>query len=103
MPDNVKKDRLIRMVELHRKNAQHLNEKLIDTTQLILIESTSKKSLDEIYGRCDGNVKVIIPNSSNINVGDYVAVEITSANSQVLKGKMLEKASLKEFYSQSSC
>lgn len=84
---------------MFRKNAQHLNEKLIGTTQLILIENTSKRSQDEIYGRCDGNLKVIIPNSREIDVGDYVAVEISSANSQVMKGKMLEKVSLKEFYS----
>lgn len=89
------------MVELFRQNAQRLNEKLVGTTQLILIENTSKRSVDEIYGRCDGNIKVIIPNSSEISVGDYVAVEVSSANSQVLKGKALGKVSLKEFYGRS--
>lgn len=86
------------MVQVFRKNAQFLNEKLIGTTQLILIENTSKRSVDEIYGRCDANLKVIIPSSNEIKVGDYVAVKIASASSQVLKGKMLEKVSLKEFY-----
>lgn len=89
------------MVEMFRKNAQHLNEKLIGSTQLILIENTSKRSQDEIYGRCDGNIKVIIPNSREIAVGDYVAVEILSASSQVMKGKLLEKVSLTEFYNSS--
>lgn len=88
------------MVHVFRKNAQLLNERLIGTTQLILIENSSKRSSDEIYGRCDGNIKVIIPSSPEISVGDYVAVEILSANSQVLKGKALEKVSLKEFYSE---
>jgi tRNA A37 methylthiotransferase MiaB len=100
VPQNVKLERLKKMVEVFRQNAALLNEKLIGTTQLILIENTSKRSRDEIYGRCDGNIKVIIPNSSEISVGDYVAVEISTANSQVLKGKMLEKVSLKDFYSQ---
>lgn len=100
MPQEVKLERLIRMVDLFRKNAEKLNQNMIGTTQLILIENSSKRSQDEIYGRCDGNVKVIIPNSSNLSVGDYVAVEILSANSQVLKGKMLEKVTLKEFYNQ---
>jgi tRNA A37 methylthiotransferase MiaB len=89
------------MVKMFRKNAQHLNEKLIGTTQLILIENTSKRSVDEIYGRCDGNQKVIIPSSSEIGVGDYVATEIVSANSQGLKGRMLGKVSLSEFYRRS--
>lgn len=95
----MKIDRLNRMVKTFRKNAQHLNERLIGTTQLILIENSSKRSQDEIYGRCDGNLKVIVPNSKEVSVGDYAAVEILSANSQVLKGKMLEKVSLNDFYS----
>lgn len=86
---------------MFRKNAQKLNEKLIGSTQLILIENTSKRSDNEVFGRCDANLKVIIPNSPSITVGDYVAVEITNANSQVLKGKIIEKVSLAEFYSRS--
>lgn len=101
MPHQVKIDRLNRMVKMFRKNALQLNEKLVGSTQLILIENTSKRSDNELFGRCDANLKVIIPSSNSISVGDYVAVEITSANSQVLKGKILEKVSLAEFYSRS--
>lgn len=86
------------MVQVFRRNALFLNEKFIGTTQLILIENSSKRSSDEVYGRCDGNIKVIIPNSSEISVGDYAAVQIVSANSQILKGKLLEKVSMKQFY-----
>lgn len=98
VPHEVKIERLNRMVKIFRKNAQHLNESLIGTTQLILIEDVSKRSPNEIYGRNDGSTKVIIPNSNGISIGDYVAVDIISANSQVLKGKMIEKVSLSEFY-----
>lgn len=83
-------------------NAQLLNEKLIGTIQLILVENTSKRSTEEMFGRCDGNLKVIVPKSNAVNVGDYAAVEILSANSQCLKGKLLEKVSLREFYASSS-
>lgn len=65
---------------------------------MILIENVSKRSTNEIYGRYDGNVKVIIPNSHQFSIGDYVAVEITSASSQVLKGMPLERSTLSEFY-----
>lgn len=98
MPQDVKMGRTHRMVQVFRENAQLVNEKFIGTTQLILIENVSKRSADEIYGRCDGNLKVIIPNSPEITIGDYVAVEVTGASSQVLKGKTIEKVSLKEFY-----
>ncbi|KAG5681441.1 hypothetical protein PVAND_010877 [Polypedilum vanderplanki] len=100
VPYDVKLQRLSRMVQVFRENAQLLHEKLIGTTQLILIENVSKRSKEEIFGRCDGNIKIIIPNNEKISIGDYIAVEVTSANSQVLKGIALEKISLKDFYSQ---
>ncbi|XP_070492087.1 CDK5RAP1-like protein [Chironomus tepperi] len=100
VPNDIKLERLHRMVEAFRENAQILNEKLIGTKQLILIEDTSKRSEKEVYGRCDGNIKVIIPSSDKYTIGDYVAVEIANASSQVLKGHPLEKISLKDYYSQ---
>jgi len=100
VPNDIKLERLHRMVETFRENAQILNEKFIGTKQLILIEDTSKRSEKEVYGRCDGNIKVIIPSSEKYTVGDYVAVEIKSASSQVLKGYPIEKISLQDFYSQ---
>jgi tRNA A37 methylthiotransferase MiaB len=102
VPHDVKYERLMRMTKAYRDNAKILHEQLIGTKQLILIENVSKRSTDEIYGRCDGNVKVIIPNSEKISIGDYVAVEVTSASSQVLKGNFLEKITLSEFYRQTS-
>lgn len=89
------------MVELFRKNAELLNRKLIGTEQLILIENTTKRSQDELYGRNDGNIKVIIPRqyaTPHIQVGDYIAVEILEANSQGMKGMPLDKVTLQEFY-----
>lgn len=100
IPNDIKLERLHRMVETFRENAQILNEKLIGTKQLILIEDTSKRSDKEVYGRCDANIKVIIPSSEKYTIGDYVAVEISSASSQVLKGHALDKISLKDFHSE---
>lgn len=100
VPEEVKLARLHRMVDKFRESAQYLNEKMIGSKQLILIEDVSKRSEKEVYGRCDGNIKVIIPKSEKYSIGDYVAVEVVSATSQVLKGRALEKISLKDFYSQ---
>lgn len=61
----------------------------------------SKRSPHEVYGRTDGNTKVIIPIVElpditgnrplrrNVQAGDYVLVKINGANSQVLKGDPL--------------
>lgn len=69
----------------------------------------SKRSDKELYGRNDANIKVIIPatsipinRSNNLSLqeiipGDFVAVDIQSSNSQVLKGVPLYHTKLTEF------
>lgn len=67
----------------------------------MLIEGVSKRSKDCLQGRNDNNVKVILPGkdavyskdgrvSKELRPGDYVAVQINAASSQVLKGKCFE-------------
>lgn len=81
----------------------------VGKTELILVEGTSKRSELELYGRNDGNIKVIIPRGElptkessselrEIQPGDFVAVWTTESNSQILKGHPLYHASLSEFY-----
>jgi tRNA-N(6)-(isopentenyl)adenosine-37 thiotransferase enzyme MiaB len=101
VPQEVKIERLKRMVDMFRKNAEFLNRQLIGTKQLILVEGSSKRDENNVFGRNDGNIKVIIPkflNGEEMIVGDYIAVKILEANSQVLKGVALEKTKLAEFY-----
>lgn len=67
----------------------------------MLIEGVSKRSKDCLQGRNDNNVKVILPGkdavcskdgrvSKELRPGDYVAVQINAATSQVLKGKCFQ-------------
>ncbi|XP_010785240.1 CDK5 regulatory subunit-associated protein 1-like [Notothenia coriiceps] len=67
----------------------------------------SKRSANDLSGRTDGNTKVIFPkeevavqsaesNRAPISAGDYVLVEILSANSQSLRGRALSHSSLRE-------
>lgn len=105
VPEDVKKDRLKRMVEIFRRNAAEVNRKLIGFEQTVLIESVSKRSEDYLAGRNDGNIKVILPQTEIpvaenctsrkfMKPGDYVSVKITDCNSQVLKGVPLHHTSL---------
>lgn len=74
---------------------------VLGKTHLVLIEGVSKRSKDCLQGRNDNNVKVILPGkdavcskdgrvSKELRPGDYVAVQINAASSQVLKGKCFE-------------
>lgn len=117
VPQNIKVERLQRMAEVYRRHATELHRSFIGQEQLILIEGYSKRSKDYFFGRNEANIKVIIPirkipsQHSNINfsnasdgtlvapvVGDFVAVRIEDANSQVLKGTPLCLTSIRSFY-----
>lgn len=96
VPHDVKIERVQRMATVFRKHAELFNKSLIDKFELILVEGASKKSNEQLVGRIDGNLKVVIPKTevpvaeSNIlkpiKAGDYVVVRICDANSQSLRG-----------------
>lgn len=106
----VKHDRLERMVSIYRHHAEQLNRAQVGQTQLILVESESKRSSKDLAGRNDGSIKVIIPNTEIpefqgspakrlIKPGDYVVVKVTDSNSQCLKGVPLHHSTLTSYNS----
>jgi len=91
VPAETKQNRMERMAQVFREEAHQLNQKMVGTHQLVLIEGVSKRSDHDYQGRCDGNVKVILPNSNgDLEVGKYCVARIESANSQVLKGQVVD-------------
>jgi tRNA-2-methylthio-N6-dimethylallyladenosine synthase len=55
----------------------------------VLIEKTSKKSENELYGRNEQSKVIIFP-KGNCKVGEYVNVLVESANKATLKGRVIE-------------
>lgn len=108
VPQTVKIERLQRMVQIFRENADVLNREQIGQTQLILIEGNSKKSRDQLVGRNDGNLKVVIPKTEvpskgsvslrEIKAGDYVVTRISDGTSQALRGVPLYHTTLSEYF-----
>ncbi|KAM3877985.1 mitochondrial tRNA methylthiotransferase CDK5RAP1 [Diretmus argenteus] len=108
VPAEVKQRRLEECISVFREEAARVNNALVGSTQLILVEGESKRSAQDLCGRSDGNVKVIFPKedvavepagsneSAQINPGDYVLVKILSANSQSLRGRALSRSSLRD-------
>lgn len=117
MPDDVKNERLRRMIAKFREIATLENQRFVASHQTILIEGvclfvftkifkwfylnltlqTSKRSAEHVFGRNDANIKVIIPSRYTMRngevldclPGDFVRVRIDESNSQVLKGTPL--------------
>ncbi|KAI9546747.1 CDK5 regulatory subunit associated protein 1 [Dissostichus eleginoides] len=107
VPAEVKQRRLQECITVFREEATRVNAALVGSTQLILVEGESKRSANDLSGRTDGNTKVIFPkeevavqsaesNRAPVSAGDYVLVEILSANSQSLRGRALSHSSLRD-------
>lgn len=105
---NVKLERLNRMNMLYRKEMKKLNKAQIGQHQLVLVEGPSKRCNENLQGRNDGNVRVILPSTvtrinrhsattRKIQPGDYVVVQIDNANSQTLQGIPLYCSSINEY------
>lgn len=109
VPAVVKQDRLQRLIRVYRQSVEETYRRYEGEIELLLVEGTSKRSAEDLFGRNDGNVKVIVPRSVTTEngqelelvPGDFVATRITESNSQVLKGIPLYKTTIREFYNHS--
>jgi hypothetical protein len=66
-----------------------------------LIDGVSRRNPNELSGRNEANKPVIFSNQidgSQLNIGDYVAVRIDSANQLSLRGTPLYQTTLRDFY-----
>lgn len=89
VPLETKKRRLAEIVEVQYQLSLENNLKDVGKTFEVLIEKTSKKSEDELYGRNEQSKVIIFP-KGNYKVGDFVNVLVESANKATLKGKVIE-------------
>jgi tRNA-2-methylthio-N6-dimethylallyladenosine synthase len=88
IPEEIKKRRLDDVVKLQHLISYNEFQKDIGKIYKVLIEGNSKRSDQEFKGKTSCNRMVIFPKEGNLNPGDYAMVEILSANSATLKGKL---------------
>ncbi|CAB3402439.1 unnamed protein product [Caenorhabditis bovis] len=90
VPEDVKQRRHHELNETFREQSTILNQSLIGSSQIVLVEGMSKRSPVHFQGRIDGGVKAIFDNSKlQAQPGDYVHVKITDANSQTLQADII--------------
>ena len=89
-----KSKRLTEIINEQQKISFEINQNLIGTEEVVLIEGFSKKSDEFLAGRTDTNKVVIIPNNKEINKADYVSVRILKATSGTLFGEYIEKVDM---------
>lgn len=86
VPDEVKSRRLQEIIALQNELSKESNEKDVGKEFEILVEGTSKRNDEQLFGRTSQN-KVVVFNKGNHQVGDYVRVKVTGCSSATLFGE----------------
>lgn len=84
IPENIKKERIYRLIELQNSISNAKMKSLIGTRQELLIEGKTQNGL---VGRTRTNRQVHLIGAENL-IGSLVTVEITDANTWSLQGKI---------------
>lgn len=87
VPEEVKIDRLNRMIALQNELSLESNRRDIGKTFEVLVEGPSKRNDDEFCGRTSQNKFVVFP-KGDAKCGDFVNVRITDASSATLRGEL---------------
>lgn len=90
LPLTVKKQRLTTLQNQLAAQARQYNEKMLGTTQKVLISSCSKKDTQQFSGRTVNN-RIVNFTASNNTLGDIVAVKITAVLSNSLRGEIAKQ------------
>lgn len=88
IPEEVKTARLTEIINLQNELSLESNRRDVGRHFEVLIEGTSKRSEEEIFGRTSQNKVVVLPRM-NYRPGDYVHVLITDCSSATLIGTPL--------------
>lgn len=88
IPDEVKKDRLSRLMNIQNEISLRKNINMIGKTYSVLCEGKSKNNVLMNSGRTDGNKLVHFP-AKDVLPGEIVQIEITDAHTWSLTGKLL--------------
>ena len=85
VPEEVKTRRLTEIINLQNELSLRSNQRDVGKTFEVLIEGTSKRSDEQLFGRTSQN-KVVVFDRGEAGVGEYVTVEVTGCSSATLNG-----------------
>ena len=88
VPEEVKLRRLNELIALQTQLSAGSNRRCEGKTYEVLIEGTSKRSRDQLFGRTEQN-RVVVFDRGNHHIGERVMVRITSSSSATLKGEVV--------------
>ena len=90
VPEETKIRRLNELIALQNKLSAQSNKQCIGQTFEVLLEGTSKRSREQLFGRTGQNRVVIIDRGGH-RIGSTVKVRVTEASSATLKGVSVDE------------
>lgn len=85
IPEETKIRRLNELIALQNELSAESNARCIGKTFDVLLEGTSKRSREQLYGRTEQN-RVVIVDRGQLRIGQRIMVRITESTSATLKG-----------------
>ena len=90
VPEDVKKDRLHKLMDVQNEISLAINEKLVGSDTEVLVEGPSRTDKSVWTGRTRTSKIVLWPYEGNEQPGELRRVHITQAQTWLLKGKLAE-------------
>lgn len=87
--EEVKTARLQEIIELQNELSMESNRRDIGKEFEILVEGTSKRRKDQLFGRNSQNKVIVFDASEDIKVGDYVRVKVNDCTPATLLGERI--------------
>jgi len=89
VPEAVKGRRLQEIIAAQGEASTERYARFVGEVQEILIEGTSKRSAEHLFGRNSQNAVVVVP-KGDLKSGDYAWARILSSTSATLQGEFVE-------------
>ena len=86
IPDEIKTNRMRRLLDLQTEIASELNAECLGKTYRVICQGKSKNNDGMLEGRTEGN-KILLFASEFAKEGDYVNVKVTKAHAYALYGE----------------
>ena len=88
VPEDVKIERLNRMIALENELSLASNRRDVGRTFEVLVEGYSKRSREDMFGRTQQNKVVLFKSSPEIHIGDFVLTRVVDCSSATLIGEL---------------
>jgi tRNA-2-methylthio-N6-dimethylallyladenosine synthase len=90
IPENIKVERQQKLLQLLGQHSRLHNQKLIGTTQSILVEGKARYGDGQLWGRNPGFRKVIFEGKEAL-IGQFASVKIETTSTTALSGKIVSQ------------